>query len=161
MNTAISERLMLSTVKPISREPRSAASSGFMPSSRCRVMFSTTTMASSTTKPVEMVSAISERLSRLKPHRYITPKVPMSETGTATPGMNIVRTSRRKTKTTRITSAMAISSVRSTSLIEARIVPVRSIIGWRRMALGASALRRGMRALIRSTVSMMFAPGSR
>ena len=33
---------------------------------RCRrVMFSVTTMASSTTKPVEMVSAISDRLSRL------------------------------------------------------------------------------------------------
>jgi hypothetical protein len=36
-----------------------------MPLSKCRVMFSTTTMASSTTNPVEMVSAISERLSRL------------------------------------------------------------------------------------------------
>ena len=40
-------------------------------------MFSITTMASSTTNPVEMVSAISERLSMLKPARYITPKVPM------------------------------------------------------------------------------------
>ena len=43
-----------------------------MPASRWREMFSMTTMASSTTKPVEMVSAISERLSRLKPSRYIT-----------------------------------------------------------------------------------------
>ena len=35
------------------------------PSSRWREMFSITTMASSTTNPVEMVSAISERLSML------------------------------------------------------------------------------------------------
>ena len=34
-------------------------------------MFSSTTIASSTTKPVAMVSAISDRLSRLKPSRYI------------------------------------------------------------------------------------------
>ena len=32
-------------------------------------MFSTTTIASSTTKPVEMVSAINDRLSMLKPHK--------------------------------------------------------------------------------------------
>ncbi len=36
MNTATSDRLIDSTVKPISREPCSAASSGFMPSSMCR-----------------------------------------------------------------------------------------------------------------------------
>ena len=65
MNTAMSERLMVKTVNPISSAPRSAASMGFMPFSRWRVMFSITTMASSTTNPVEMVSAISERLSRL------------------------------------------------------------------------------------------------
>src|SRR5216684_519176 len=40
-------------------------------------MFSIITIASSTTKPVEMVKAISERLSRLYPSRYITPKVPV------------------------------------------------------------------------------------
>ena len=44
---------------------------------------STTTMASSTTKPVAMISAISDRLFRLKSHRYMTAKVPISETGTA------------------------------------------------------------------------------
>ena len=48
--------------------PRAVAApprSGGMPSSMRRAMFSVTTMASSTTKPVEMVSAISDRLSRL------------------------------------------------------------------------------------------------
>ena len=65
IKTAISEMLMEKTVKPISCAPFSAAANGFMPSSRWRVMFSITTMASSTTNPVEMVSAISDRLSRL------------------------------------------------------------------------------------------------
>ena len=65
MKTATSETLMVMTVKPISLAPCSAAWSGGTPSSRWRVMFSITTMASSTTKPVAMVRAISERLSML------------------------------------------------------------------------------------------------
>ena len=64
MKTAISEMLMVNTVKPISLAPFRAAAKGVMPASRWRVMFSITTMASSTTKPVAMVRAISERLSR-------------------------------------------------------------------------------------------------
>ena len=68
-------------------------------------MFSSTTMASSTTKPVEIVSAISDRLSRLKPSRYITPNEPMIEVGTATLGIAAARTLRKKANTTRITSS--------------------------------------------------------
>ena len=86
IKTAISERLMVKTVKPISSAPFNAAAKGCMPFSRWRVIFSITTMASSTTNPVEMVRAISERLSRLYPNRYITASVPISETGTATRG---------------------------------------------------------------------------
>ena len=65
MNTAISDRLIDSTVKPTSRAPRSAARSGVTPRSMWRAMFSSTTMASSTTKPVATVSAIRDRLFRL------------------------------------------------------------------------------------------------
>ncbi len=65
INTAISEVLIDSTVNPISRDPFMAASSGESPASRYRVMFSITTMASSTTKPVQIASAIKERLSML------------------------------------------------------------------------------------------------
>ena len=124
VKTAISEMLMESTVNPISLEPFKAASKGDMPSSTYRAIFSTTTMASSTTNPVEIVSAISDRLSRLYPHRYMMPKVPINETGTATPGMNIVRRLRRKTKTTRITSSTATTKVNSTSRIDALMVVV-------------------------------------
>ena len=63
MNTATSDRLMETTVKPTSRAPSSGRIKRFMPASMWRMVFSITTMASSTTKPVAMVSAISEKLS--------------------------------------------------------------------------------------------------
>ena len=65
MNTAMSDRLIDSTVNPTSLAPRIAAWTRDMPASMWREMFSTTTMASSTTKPVAIVSAISDRLFRL------------------------------------------------------------------------------------------------
>ena len=109
--TAMSEMLIETTVKPTSRAPSSAASNGEMPCSMCRDTFSRTTTASSTTKPVAMVRAMSERLSRLYPARYMMPKVPMSETGTATAGIVAARHRRRNRKTTRITREMEMRSV--------------------------------------------------
>ncbi len=53
------------------------------------------TMASSTTKPVAMVSAISDRLFRLKLARYMTANVPMSDSGTERLGMMVAGTLRR------------------------------------------------------------------
>ena len=65
ISTAISETEIETMVKPISLAPFSAAANGFAPSSTWRVMFSSITIASSTTKPTAIVSAISDRLSRL------------------------------------------------------------------------------------------------
>ena len=65
MKTAASEIVMERIVNPISLVPFSAASKTFSPISMCRTMFSRTTMASSTTKPTESVSAMSDRLSML------------------------------------------------------------------------------------------------
>ncbi len=65
MKTATSEMVIEMMVKPIWRAPFSAAWKGESPFSIKRTMFSITTIASSTTKPVETVSAMSERLSRL------------------------------------------------------------------------------------------------
>jgi hypothetical protein len=124
-------------------------------------MFSTTTMASSTTKPVATVSAISDRLSMLKPSRYMTPKVPISDTGTATLGMNVERQSRRKTKTTRITSRIEMISVISTSCTEARMVVVESITTCIWIAGEIEAWSCGSTARMRSTVAITFAPGWR
>ena len=51
-----------------------------------------------------------------KPSRYITPKVPSSDTTVATAGMKVARALRKKALTTSTTSAIEISSVISTSL---------------------------------------------
>src|SRR5580704_3208212 len=112
MKTAISEMLIERTVKPISSAPLRAACIGFMPSSRWRVMFSMTTIASSTTNPVAMVSAISERLSSVYPIRYMAPKVAMIETGTDMLGIKVDQALRRKMKTTKTTSAMETITLR-------------------------------------------------
>ena len=85
-------------------------------------MFSIITMASSTTKPVPMVSAISDRLSSEKPQNHITPKVAISDSGSATPAMMVARMVRRKISTTSTTSATLSTSVNCTSWIEARMV---------------------------------------
>ena len=161
IKTAISDMLMDKMVKPISFEPWNAAFIGAMPASRRREMFSITTIASSTTKPVEMVSAISERLSMLKPNKYMTAKVPMREAGTATVGMSVARQLRKKTKTTRITRMTERMSVLSTSLTEARMVVVRSRTMVVLMPCGMDAWIDGNSARTRSTVSMMLAPGWR
>ena len=65
MNTAESDSVMEMMVKPISFEPFSAACIGGSPFSMWRTMFSSITIASSTTNPTHNVSAMSERLSRL------------------------------------------------------------------------------------------------
>jgi len=57
--------LMGSTVNPTSRALTIEALNGCIPISMWRVMFSSTTTASSTTKPVATVSAINDRLSKL------------------------------------------------------------------------------------------------
>ena len=157
--TAISEMLIETTVKPTSRAPSNAASNGATPSSMCRDTFSRTTTASSTTKPVATVRAMSDRLSRLYPARYMMPKVPMSETGTATAGMTAARHWRRKRKTTMITRETEMMSVRSTSRREARMVVVLSETTWRLIELGIDACSMGRIAFTRSTVSITFAPG--
>ncbi|MND80910.1 hypothetical protein D3C80_726920 [compost metagenome] len=66
-NTATSDTFIDSKVKPTSWAPRYAALIGRTPSSMCREMFSSTTMASSTTSPVARISAISDRLFSEKP----------------------------------------------------------------------------------------------
>ncbi len=74
-----------------------------------------------------MVSAISERLSRLKPTVYMMAKVPSSEIGTTALGMSVARKLRRNIKMTSTTRQMVRSSVNSTSNTDARIVTVRSL----------------------------------
>ena len=125
-NTAASEAVIETMVKPISRAPRRAASIRPMPSSRWRTMFSSITMASSTTKPTARVSAISERLSIEWPSTYMTMNVPRMDMGTARLGMMVADRLRRNRKMTSTTSAMARIRVNCTSWTEPRIETDRS-----------------------------------
>ena len=122
-------------------------------------MFSTTTIASSTTKPVAMVSAISDRLSRLKPNWYMIASAPTSDSGTDRLGMIVAGMLRRKRKITMTTRPTASASSNCTSLTEARIVVVRSVRGLTVTPAGRLALSAGSTALMPSTTWMTFAPG--
>jgi len=53
-----------------------------MPRSTCASTFSIITMASSTTKPTEIVSAISDRLSIENPAAHMAAQEPTSDSGT-------------------------------------------------------------------------------
>ena len=68
-------------------------------------------MASSTTKPTAMVSAISDRLSRLKCIRYIAANEPASAKGTVTLGMSVAQKLRRNRRIT-ITTRQMVSTKR-------------------------------------------------
>ncbi len=124
-------------------------------------MFSIITIASSTTKPEAMVSAISDRLLRLKPKRYIAANVPTIDSGTDRLGMSVARVLRRKTKITRTTSTTASDSSNSTSCTEARIVTVRSVSTAMSTSAGSASLNCGRSALMRSTTAITLAPGWR
>src|SRR4029434_4786348 len=124
-------------------------------------MFSIITTASSTTKQVAMVSAINERLFKLKPSAYMTAKVPMIDTGTAIDGMNVAAglpRNRKITSTTRMTAR--VSSI-CTSWTEARIVVVRSVRTDTLTDEGRVDSSVGRSRFTRSTTWIRLAPRSR
>ena len=161
MKTAISDTVSEITVKPISLAPRSEASIADSPFSMWRTMFSIITMASSTTKPVPIVSAISDRLSRLKPEKYMMPKEVISDSGSATPAISVARSERRNSSTTSVTSTTLRTSVNCTSWTEARMVTVRSLTTVRLTPAGIARCSFGISARIWRTTSMTLAPGCR
>ena len=126
MNTAASETVIEMMVKPISFEPLSAASNGSSPVSMWRTMFSSITMASSTTKPMDRISAIIDMLSRLKFSAAITANVPSIVNGSARLGMMVAETLRRNKKITPTTSTSVISMVTWMSLKARRMLSERS-----------------------------------
>src|SRR5215471_8831653 len=91
-------------------------------------MFSSMTMASSTTKPTDSVSASSVMLLIEKSNAYIIAHVPISEIGTASAGISVAAAERRNRKITRITRMMAIVRVSSTSVTDWRIEIERSLV---------------------------------
>jgi hypothetical protein len=88
-------------------------------SAMTRSAFSTTTIASSTTTPMPRTIASSETVLAENPAASKMANVPTRLTGMATMGMIVARRFPRNRKTTRITSAKAMPSVFSTSVIVA------------------------------------------
>ncbi len=161
MNAATREKLMETTVKPISPAPLIAASRMPSPASRWRWMFSTTTMASSTTKPTATTMATRVRLFRLKPSTYIKAKLAVRDTPSTAETIRVADHWRRNSAITATTSSTAISRVISTSCNEARMVWVRSTSTLTCTEAGSMASRPGRAAWMRSTVSTILAPGWR
>src|ERR1700722_7715355 len=160
-NTAINERLIESTVKLTSWAPFRAAYQGDIPTSINRAIFSISTMSSSTTKPVDTVNAMSERLLMLYPSRYIPENVPISEAVTATPGTSVACGLRRKTNTTATTNKIDSPIAISTSLTEARMVVVVLMATPSLSPAGIDALSAGSALMMRSVTLIAFAFGKR
>ncbi len=117
--TAIKTSAMAISAPPTSSIVAWAASRGLRPSESFRSMFSTTTMASSTTMPMASTSAKRVRVLIEKPAAASTAIEPTSATGIARIGISAARQVCRNTTITKTTRPSAISSVFSTSVIEA------------------------------------------
>ena len=85
----------------------------------------------------------------------------MMDNGSATLGITVAQSLRRNTKMTMTTNTTVRTRVNCTSSTEARIVSVRSVRTLTLTDGGIVAVNCGSSALMRSTVSMMFAPGWR
>ena len=157
MNAATSDTLIEITVKPICCAPSAAARNGVAPFSRWRKAFSIMTMASSTTKPTDTASAISDKLLIENPASHMAAQVPASDSGTVTPTAMVGVGRRRNRNTTSITSTTVAPSVICMSRTLARIIWVRSDSTENWMSGGIQRLSSGSSAWMRSTVSMTLA----
>jgi hypothetical protein len=81
-------------------------------------MFSRTTIASSTTRPIASTSASRVRVLMVKPSTSISAKAPISDTGMVTSGISVARKLRRKKKMISRTSSIASPMVLKTASIE-------------------------------------------
>src|SRR5271154_5338206 len=108
-----------------------------------------------------MVSAISDRLSRLNPHKYMTASVPTNDSGTDRLGISVADGLRRKIKITATTRTIASTSSNSTSATDARIVVVRSVSTAMSTDCGNEACSAGSSAVMLSATEITLAPGWR
>src|SRR5262249_42955725 len=134
---------------------------GRMPPSTWRTMFSSMTMASSTTKPTDNVSARSVMLLIENPNTYIAAQVPISDTGTASAGMIVAEVERRNRKITRMTRTTAMKSDSCTLHTDARIDTERSMSTSMRIDGGIDARYCGKRSRTESTTATVLASGWR
>ncbi len=114
-NTELSTRVMARTGPVISSMALMVAVRESSPVAISRSMFSSTTIASSTTMPMASTRPKSVRLLRENPMAFMMAKVPIKETGTSIIGRIIAFQSWRKKSTTMPTRITASSRVQKTS----------------------------------------------
>ena len=110
-NTAINTRAIATSAEPTSSIVNWVAIIADLPSSRCRLTFSITTIASSTTTPTARTSANNDSIFIDIFKAFNATKVPNSETGIVTQGTSV-----------------AIPSPRNKNIINTTIKPVRRIV---------------------------------
>ncbi len=104
---------------------------------------------------------MSDRLSRLKPAKYMMPKDAISESGRVTPATAVALRVRRNRSTTSTTRTTESPSVNCTSRTDARMVPVRSAATSTFTPEGSPLKSCGSFLFNRSTVPTILAPGWR
>ncbi|MNZ80636.1 hypothetical protein D3C78_992780 [compost metagenome] len=119
--TATIVAVVAMTASPISLVPSRAARRWDLPIWRWRVMFSRTTMASSTRMPMESVSASRLSVLSVKPRKSITASVPMMAIGNVSPVITVLRQELRNRKTMATASAAPSISVVCTWLTDSRM----------------------------------------
>ena len=123
-------------------------------------MFSTTTMASSTTRPTESTMARMVSRFRLKPKAIITRPAPISDTGIATSGTMAVRIEPRNRNTTTATMSTVSTSVLEISLSAERMNMVPSQTSFMSMSAGSVGRMRSISERSAAATSISFEPGS-
>ena len=113
--TAISVTVVAITAKNTCRVPITAAARGAIPSARRDWMFSVTTMASSTTRPVASTIASSVMRFTEKPSSQTAANDPISAMGIVTAGISVAPMRPKKTQMTMTTMTRATTREISTS----------------------------------------------
>ena len=117
-NTAASTKAMAITGPETSCMAANEAMRGFIPLSMCSCTASTTTMASSTTRPIASTIPNREIVLSENPSSGNMQNVEINDTGTAISGIRVARQFWRKMNTTNATRMMASISVCLISSIE-------------------------------------------
>ena len=99
-NTAIRVKVVAITARPISSAASVAACSGGFPWARWRMMFSISTMASSTRMPTTSDSDSSVTMLMEKPRACIAANAGITDNGKAVAETRVARQSRRNSQTT-------------------------------------------------------------
>jgi len=120
--TATMEKVVAMTASPISLVPSRAAAKWSFPRSRCRTMFSRTTMASSIKSPMARDKAIRVMTLSVIPMKFMTMNEEITEMGSVSPVMTVDRQELRKQNTIRTVRIPPSTRVSWTSRTESRIM---------------------------------------